>query len=236
MSQGKLYLIPCPIAEGRLSSLSADVAKVIRILDHFMVERARTSRRFIKALCPEITIGDLAIFELDKNNPRDGVDSFLSKLKEGINIGILSEAGCPGVADPGNVAVQYCHKYDIEVVPLVGPSSILLALMSSGMNGQNFAFNGYLSIKKPELIKKLKSLEQIVRSQNQTQLFMDAPYRNTFLLESCIAALSDQTLLGVACDLDDDTASIKVQTIKAWKQSKKDQYHKRPAIFMIGRY
>ncbi len=236
MLKGKLYLIPCPIAEDNLESLPSVIAQYLRSINHFIVERARTSRRFIKALCPEIVIDDLDIFELDKRTPKEGLDAFLQKLLKGEDIGVMSEAGCPGVADPGNLAVQWCHQNDIKVVPLVGPSSILLALMASGMNGQNFAFNGYLPNKNPELVKTLRNLEGQVVRENQTQLFMDAPYRNTFLLESCIEALNPNTKLCIACDLDSPQSTVMVLSVTEWSKQNVDQFHKRPAIFVIGRW
>ncbi len=232
---GKLFMIPCPIAENEFSSLSGEIASMISSIKCFVVERARTTRRFIKAYLPETNISELEIFELDKNNPKEGLESFLLKTLEGHDIGLLSEAGCPGIADPGRLAVMWCHKKGVTVVPLVGPSSILLALMASGFNGQNFAFNGYLPNKKNELIKKLRILERKVIQDGQTQLFMDAPYRNGFLMESCINALQSNTLMSIACDLDSANAFIKTMPIGEWKKENYKHLHKRPAIFSIGR-
>ena len=177
----------------------------------------------------------MKIFELDKNDPSAGLHSFLHQLKDNIDIGVLSEAGCPGIADPGNLAVQYAHQHAIPVKPLVGPSSILLALIASGLNGQNFAFNGYLPNKGPELIKKLKSLETLAVKYNQTQIFMEAPYRNEFILTHCIKSLSPSLKLCVACDINASTEYIKTQTIRDWKGTDWKQFHKRPAVFLIGK-
>ena len=232
--KGTLYMVPCPIVEDGLTSLSAEAILILHRLDHFVVERARTARRFIKTTDHPLPISELQIFELNKNAPQEGLNQFLEKLLQGINIGVMSEAGCPGIADPGNLAVQFAHKNDIRVRPLVGPSSILLALIASGMNGQKFAFNGYLPNKGPELSKKLKMLEQKVQKANQTQIFMEAPYRNEFILQHCIKVLSPNTKLCVACDINADTEYIVTKPIKAWKGTDWKQFHKRPAVFLIG--
>ena len=232
---GKLYMIPCPIVDGNLESLSLETIKKIRSTTHFVVERARTARRFIKIADHPLPISDLIIFELDKNDPQSGLNEFLAILKKGTDVGVLSEAGCPGIADPGHLSVSYCHENDIDVVPLVGPSSILLGLISSGMNGQSFAFNGYLPNKSPKLIQKLKSLEQIVMKTNQTQIFMEAPYRNEFILDQCMKAFSPNLKLCIACDINSPEQFIKTKTVRQWKGTKWKQFHKRPSIFLIGK-
>ncbi len=232
---GTLFMVPCPIVEDGLSSLSKDAIDQLHKLTHFVVERARTARRFIKSTGHPIPIAELQIFELDKNDPTNGLNDFLKHLKSGNDIGVLSEAGCPGIADPGHLAVQYAHAHEIKVTPLIGPSSILLALIASGMNGQNFAFNGYLPNKGPELSKRLKMLEQKVASNNQTQMFMEAPYRNEFILTHCIKVLSPQTKLCIACDINAPTEFIRTKAIKDWKGTDWKQFHKRPAVFLIGR-
>jgi len=228
-------MMPCPIVEDGLSSLSSAAVERLHKLTYFVVERARTARRFIKSTSHPVAISELQIFELDKNDPSNGLNDFLNYLHEGHDIGVLSEAGCPGIADPGNLAVQYAHKHLIKVTPLVGPSSILLALIASGLNGQNFAFHGYLPNKGPELSKRLKMLEQKVASGNQTQMFMEAPYRNEFMLTHCMKVLSPQMKLCVACDINAPTEYIKTQTVKEWKGTDWKQFHKRPAVFLIGR-
>lgn len=232
---GSLYMLPCPIVEDGLTSLSKDAISQIHKTLYFVVERARTARRFIKSTGHPTPIAELHIFELDKNNPADGLHNFLSHLKDGHNIGVLSEAGCPGIADPGHLAVQYAHQNDIKVVPVVGPSSILLALIASGLNGQNFAFNGYLPNKTPELNKKLRMLEQRISSQNQTQIFMEAPYRNEFILSHCLKNLSPQTKLCIACDINGENEYIRTKSIRDWKGTDWKKFHKRPAVFLIGR-
>lgn len=228
-------MMPCPIVEDELSSLSKEAIEVLHTLTHFVVERARTARRFIKSTGHPIAISELQIFELDKNEPSNGLEAFLTVLTRGTNVGVLSEAGCPGIADPGNLAVQYAHKNSIRVTPLVGPSSILLALIASGLNGQNFAFNGYLPNKAPELSKKLKVLEHKALGDNQSQIFMEAPYRNEFILTHCMKVLSSHTKLCVACDINGSSEYIKTQTVKEWQGTNWKQFHKRPAVFLIGK-
>jgi 16S rRNA (cytidine1402-2'-O)-methyltransferase len=232
---GQLILIPCQISEDGLQYLPSNIGTTLKTTNYFIVERLRTARRFMKSVDQSIDIDSLTFLELDKNNPNKGLDTFLQYLKKGENIGLLSEAGCPAIADPGHLAVKWCHSNNIKVHPLVGPSSILLALMSSGFNGQNFAFNGYLPNKANELSKKLKHLETLMQREEQTQLFMDAPYRNEFLLKNCISALNKSTLLCIACDLNSNSETIICKSISEWSKSNTKQFHKRPAIFIIGK-
>jgi len=229
-----LYLLPCPIAEGNNDSLSKEAIDAIHSLTYFVVERARTARRFIKTLNHPKPIQELIIFELDKRDPKNGLHDFLNHLKQGHSIGILSEAGCPGIADPGALSVDWAHKNDIRVRPLVGPSSILLGLIASGMNGQNFAFNGYLPNKSKDLGSKLKQLEAKVVREKQSQIFMEAPYRNSFILENCINTLSPNIALCIACDINAETEFIKTKKVKDWKGYDWSDLHKRPCIFIIG--
>ena len=227
-------MVPCPIIENGISSLPPATLEVLHSLDHFIVERARTARRFIKESGHPKPIAELEIFELDKYGKVEGLKPFILKVKEGISIGIISEAGCPGVADPGADIAAIAHREGITVSPCVGPSSILLALMSSGMSGQSFCFNGYLSNKKPELIKQLRDLESKAHKQKQTQIFMDAPYRNEFLLSTCKEALRANTLLCVAVDISADSECIMTKKVSEWNASEFKSFHKRPAIVMIG--
>lgn len=227
-------MIPCPIVENGIDSLPPATLEVLHQLDHFIVERARTARRFIKESGHPKPIPTLEILELDKHGKVAGLKDFVLKAKSGISIGIISEAGCPGVADPGAEIVAIAHAEDIQVSPCVGPSSILLALMSSGMSGQSFCFNGYLSNKKPALIKQLRDLESRSFKRKETQIFMDAPYRNEFLLSTCIEALRADTMLCVAVDISADTEYIKTKKVKNWQVSEFKNFHKRPAIVMIG--
>lgn len=228
------YMIPCPIVEWEMETIPAATIEVLHSIDTFVVERLRTARRFISKSHHPIAIDDMTFFEYDKHDPGKGLIPFLSGLPKGTKVGILSEAGCPGIADPGRHVIAYAHQNAIEVVPLVGPSSILLALMASGFNGQQFTFHGYLPHHKNELQKKLKDLERASRSV--TQIFMEAPYRNQSIIENCAASLSPQTLLCVACDINAPTEDIKTMPLSAWAKQDLKKYHKRPTIFLLGTY
>ncbi len=207
MQIGSILLFPCPISEGKIESLSLEVLTKLRETTTFVVERAKTARHFIKSIKHPIPIPQLLILEISDNNTE--LENFLKFVFQGINIGVISEAGCPGVADPGSEVVAWAHKNNVKVVPFIGPSSILLALMASGLNGQNFAFNGYLSNKKPELITQLRALENKVQKTGQTQIFMETPYRNGFIIETCLQSLSDFTKLCIACDVNAPNEVIK---------------------------
>ncbi len=232
MTKGTILLFPCPISEGKTESLSDEALKYLHNTTHFVVERAKTARHFIKSTLHPVPLPQLEIYEIADNKTE--METFLAKVMDGINIGVISEAGCPGVADPGSEIVDWAHKNDIKVIPLVGPSSILLALMASGFSGQNFAFNGYLSHKKPDLLQQLKNLETKVRNSGQTQIFMETPYRNGFLIESCIQALEPATKLCIACDINGPTENIRQMTMRRWRGEKIDNFHKRPCIYLIG--
>ncbi len=226
-------MIPCPISEEGIHQIPQETLETIRSIHHFVVERSKTTRKFIKSCEHPIAQSDLTVFELDKNNPLNGLHDFLAFANAGHSIGVVSEAGCPGIADPGSLAVSWAHKNNIEVAPLVGPSSILLALMASGMNGQNFVFHGYLPVKKDELIKKLKFLESQIGRNNQTQIFMETPYRNHGLLESVFKTLNPSTKLCIASSLGNVDQWIYTDSIKNWKKQQFD-IHKKPSIFLIG--
>lgn len=231
---GKLYLLPCPLGADSMHTIPDYVQQRIHSLEYFICEKGKTARAFIKATGMPRPLQELTYFELNKRTERSEWQQFLQPALVGNDIGLLSEAGCPGVADPGAVIVELAHKKDIEVVPLVGPSSILLAVMGSGMNGQNFAFNGYLAAKKPELAKDLRRLEQNARKHKQLQLFIETPYRNGGMLETAMQSLSPDTRFGIAVDLTLPTEWIKVKRVGDWRKSKIPDLHKRPAIFMIG--
>jgi len=233
MPKGKIFMIPCPITEEGIDQIPSSTLTVLHGLKYFVVERSKTTRRFIKESKHPISQQALEVFELDKNNPKDGLYDFLAFAEKGISIGMISEAGCPGIADPGSLVVDWAHKNDVEVIPMVGPSSILLALMGSGMNGQNFCFNGYLPVKKDELSKRLKSLESFAVRHHQTQIFMETPYRNHGMLDVAFKTLSPKTLLCIACNLAGKHQWIKTDTIKNWKENSFD-VHKKPCIFLIG--
>jgi len=232
---GTLYMIPCPIVEHKNDSIPSETISLTHGISHFVVERARTARRWLSSIQHPTKIDDMEILELDKYETQQDLSQMLSFLKAGHDVGVLSEAGCPGIADPGHKAVKLAHAQGIKVAPLVGPNSILMALMASGFNGQSFAFHGYLPSKKPELSKKLKQLISILSSTGQTQLFMEAPYRNGFMLEQLVSVCSDQAFLTVACDINAPTEDILTQPISKWKNVDAKKYHKRPAIFVLGK-
>lgn len=232
MKKGKLYLIPMPLGDHATQTIPAYVVEIIQKLDIFIVERAKTARHFIKALCKDKSL-DLNLLELNEHTSLESITHFLDAAEKGKDIGLMSEAGCPGVADPGAAVVQLAHQKGIGVQPLVGPSSILLALMASGMNGQSFCFHGYLSAKKPELEKDLKRLEQLSIKLNQTQLFIEAPYRNTNVLETALKTLDPPTQFCIAVDLTLETQWIKTLPIQQWRKAAVPDLHKRPALFLL---
>lgn len=231
--KGKLYLIPTRLGDNPpLEVLPLSIKKIIEQLDDYIVENEKTARRFIKRVVPGKSQPKLNLKILNKYTQESELHSFLNPCLEGISMGIISEAGCPAIADPGADIVSIAHEQDIKVVPLVGPSSILLALMSSGMNGQSFAFNGYLPIDKNERKQKLKVLERRSSELNQSQLFIETPYRNNQMLADLAASLHPNTKVCVACDLTLPSEYIKTQAAKDWKNNTED-LHKRPAIFII---
>jgi 16S rRNA (cytidine1402-2'-O)-methyltransferase len=230
-----IHLFPCPITEGLIDQIPVSTIKKLQGTNVFVVERAKTARRFIKAINHPSPISELTIFELNKFHPEEGLIDFLEQKKTIDNVGVLSEAGCPGIADPGHRVVKWAHKNKIRVVPHIGPSSILLALMASGMNGQNFCFHGYLPNKNPALGKRLKEIEQDLNKNTQTQIFIEAPYRNKFILENICKILSKKTILGAAFDLGSETEEIIVQPLELWQKMTYDNFHKRPAVFLIGK-
>jgi 16S rRNA (cytidine1402-2'-O)-methyltransferase len=230
---GKLYLIPTQLGDNPpLEVLPISVKKIIELVDDYIVENEKTARHFIKKICSSKSQPGLNLKILNKYTKPEELHSFLEACKSGKSMGLLSEAGCPGIADPGAEIVKLAHQNNIRVVPLVGPSSIVLALMSSGMNGQSFAFNGYLPIDKQEKKSALKHLERLSFEQNQTQIFIETPYRNNKILEDICNILHPQTRVCIACDITLPTEYIKTMTVNEWKHAKVD-LHKRPAIFII---
>ncbi len=231
----KLFLIPITMGESPLQSVIPDNNfKIIKTIKYFIVENIRTARRFLKMVDKSINIDELIFFELNKHTNINDIASYLAPLAVGNDIGIMSEAGCPGIADPGADIVSIAHQKNIVVVPLVGPSSILLSMMASGMNGQNFAFNGYLPIKKDEKQQYLKMLEKRIISENQSQIFIEAPYRNLQLLDDLINCCQDNTKLCIACDITCENEFIKTRKISDWKKNIPKDIQKRPAIFILG--
>ncbi|MFZ1703884.1 MAG: SAM-dependent methyltransferase [Saprospiraceae bacterium] len=228
-----VYLIPCPIEEGKIETIPSSTIHIIHSLTHFVVERAKTARHFIKLSSHPSIISTLNIVEIDPNHV-DWKLTVQSWIKEDIPFGLISEAGCPGIADPGAEVVAMAHEMNAKVVPLVGPSSIFLALMSSGMGGQHFTFNGYLPNKKNDLIPALKKLEREANN-GQTHIFMEAPYRNGFMMEAICQTLHENSLLCVACDINGDREDIKTKMIKHWKKQDFAYLHKRPCIYVLGK-
>ena len=233
MNKGTLYLIPTRIGDNPpLEVLPLSIKKIIERIDIYIVENEKTARRFIKRISPKKSQAKLEIYMLNKFTEAAELPEFLIPALNGLDIGLLSEAGCPAIADPGADIVQIAHEKDIKVVPLVGPSSILLALMCSGMNGQSFTFNGYLPIDKNDRKKSLKNLERLSFENNQTQLFIETPYRNNKMLEDICSCLGNTTRLCIATDITLPTEYIKTKTIEEWKKIKVD-LHKRPTLFII---
>ncbi|APD05814.1 16S rRNA (cytidine(1402)-2'-O)-methyltransferase [Flavobacteriaceae bacterium UJ101] len=231
--KGALFLIPTTLGEqDPFQVLPQQVISTIQKVDYYIVENEKNARRFIKKVAPEKVQADLKLFVLNKHtNPKDHA-SFLQPIEAGHSIGIISDAGVPGVADPGAEIISLAHQKNITIHPLVGPSSILLAVMASGMNGQSFAFNGYLPIDKQERKKAIKELENRAKRFNQTQVFMETPYRNNKMIEDVLNYGSSSTLFTIACDITLESEFIKTQSLQSWKREKLD-FHKRPCIFCI---
>jgi len=228
-----LFLIPTTLGDTTISKVLPDYNKTVLLsLKHFIVENIRTARRFLKKIDQSIDIDALTFFILNKHTSNESIADFLKPIEEGYSVGIISEAGCPAIADPGAEAVAIAHRKNIRVIPLIGPSSILLALMASGFNGQCFAFHGYLPIDNVQRVKTLKLLEQRVYSENQTQLFIETPYRNNKLLDDIIKTCKPATKLCIAADITLDSEYIKTLSVSDWK-SRKPELSKRGCIFAL---
>lgn len=231
--KGKLYLIPTTLGENEpLEVMPYSVRTVVEKINHYVVENEKSARRFIKKITPKKSQPDLVLMKLDKYADELETRTYLDVCEQGISVGLLSEAGVPAVADPGATIVKLAHEKGIQVVPLVGPSSILLALMASGMNGQNFAFNGYLPIDKADRKKAIKELERLSKERNQSQIFIETPYRNEKMFTDLKSTLTPGTRLCIAADITLPEEYIKTHTIADWKKQHPD-LHKRPAIFII---
>lgn len=232
---GTLYLIPTILAEDTAQQvISPQVKDTVLNLTYFIVENLRTARRYVKSICPELVIEDLTFVQIDKDATPAQVQASLRPLiDEGIDASVISEAGCPGVADPGAEVVKYAHQKGIKVIPFAGPSAILLSLMGSGFNGQRFSFHGYLPIEKGLRLQALRSLEKEMHQRDQTQIFMETPYRNNKLLEDLVQNLSGSTLLCIAANITSpEHELIQSKTIADWKKGLPD-IHKQPAVFLI---
>ena len=231
-----LYLIPTPLADDTAAQvLPPQVVAAVGRLSYFLVENARTARRFVKSVAPARVIKDIRFAVIDKDSTPAQVRAALEPLlKEGLEAGVLSEAGCPGIADPGAALAAEAHRLGLPVVPLVGPSSLLLALMASGMNGQQFAFHGYLPIEKGPRAAAIKALEREAQQRHQTQLFIETPYRNDALLADLLAHLQPATRLCVAADVTGAGEFIRTLPIGAWRKQPAPALHKVPTVFVLG--
>jgi 16S rRNA (cytidine1402-2'-O)-methyltransferase len=230
---GKLFLIPTTIAEGTHNSVLTDQARnELTNIRFFLAENLRTARRYLSSLQLYASIEALDFKVLDKDTSVEAVRDLLSPLAEGHNVGVISESGCPGVADPGALAVRVAHENSIRVVPLVGPSSILLALMASGLDGQRFAFNGYLPVDGTAVGKAIRDFEKESKLKNQTQIFIETPYRNKSLMQSLIKNLGENTLLTVAMDITGASEFIKTTTVRNWKKTA-PELPKLPAVYLF---
>ncbi len=230
----KLYLIPTILSDGDWQNvLPAQIHPILTNTKYFIVENIRTARRFLKQVNREINIDECTFFELNKRTRSSELPQFLKPLTQGFDVGVISEAGCPGVADPGADVVKIAHQKGFQVVPIVGPSSILLALMASGLNGQNFAFNGYLPVKPNERVKEIANLEKRIKNNRQTQMFIETPYRNNHIIADLLKTCSPTTLLCIAANITGENEFIATKTIQEWKKNVPD-LHKQPVIFLIG--
>ena len=231
MKHGKLYLIPSFLGENNTAIIPQQVMDAVQLLDEFIVEDARTARRYLRAIGYTKNFDtEVVMRELDKHAAQQNCELLFENILKGKSCGVISEAGNPCIADPGNELVAFAHKKNIEVIPLVGPSSILLALIASGFNGQNFSFNGYLPIKEPERTRAIKKME----GASGTQIFMETPFRNQKLLEEVLKTCSDETNLCIACDLTLPTQYIRTQKILEWKKAV-PEINKRYCIFLMGK-
>ena len=230
--KGRLFLVPVTIGDTEVDQvIPAYVLNLIHDIRHYIVENERTARRMLIKLGIRTPIDDLRFYILDKHTTNEEISSYLDPIDEG-DMGLLSEAGVPAIADPGGEIVAMAHRRNIRVVPLVGPSSILLAMMASGMNGQNFAFNGYLPIQRGDRAKRIRQLESRSSTEKQAQIFIETPYRNNQLLEDLLVVCSDHTMLCIAADISGENEFIRTQSVQSWKKTVPD-INKRPAIFIL---
>lgn len=233
MSKGKIYLIPNLLGEGEVNQvIPTYVQELINQIDYYIVENEKNARRYLRKLQIQKPIDELTLFHIDKHNKFLDINEFISPCFDGDNVGVISDAGCPGIADPGAEIVSLAHRKGIEVVPLVGPSSIFMALMASGFSGQNFCFSGYLPINEKDRTKAILEIEKNAMKNAQTQIFMETPYRNMRLLEDLINTCKPDTKVCVACDISLPTQYIKTQTLKDWRKTQQN-FDKRPCVFLM---
>ena len=237
-SYGTLYLIPVTLGDDNIAaliptSLPSDVIKLAQTLEHFVVESEKSARQFLSAIKTAKPVRELILSLLNEHTLDKDVATLLAPLLAGKNVGLMSDAGCPGVADPGAKLVALAHQKNIKVVPFVGPSSILLSLMASGLNGQQFAFLGYLPVDKQARNLKLKEIEKRSQTHNETQIFIETPYRNQHMLEAILTNCNANTRLCVACHVSLPDELIVTKRISEWKQSTMPDLHKKPTVFLI---
>ena len=234
MSTGRLYLIPVPLGQTPVDAvLPQAVGDCAKRLTHFVAENAKSARAFLKSLPCATPLQQIEIMELSEHTPASALPGLLAPLLAGIDVGLISEAGCPAVADPGANLVALAHDQGIEVFPLVGPSSILLALMGSGLSGQNFAFHGYLPAKDEPRKQRIRELEKDSRHEKRTQIFIETPYRNRQILEALINACAAETRICVATDLTLPSESIMTRTAKQWRRQEAPDIDRRPTVFLL---
>ena len=233
MAFGKLYLLPVPLAENTaIAVLPATHTELINHIRHYVVENEKTARKWLKEMGLKTPQSELEILVYGKHSEKQNLAPYFKAIKDGNDVALMSEAGCPGIADPGAELVAEAHRLGVEVVPLTCPSSILLSLMASGFNGQSFAFHGYLPIDKGARSKRLKELESMAERFSQSQIFIETPFRNNQLLDDILNSAHPQTQLCIACDITAESEFIQTKTLANWKKEKPD-LHKRPAIFIL---
>jgi len=232
--KGVLYLIPAPLSDSDLKfAIPENVREIAINLKYFIVEDLRTARRYLSKLKIETPIDELNFSELNEHSDKNAISQLLDPALKGNNIGVISDAGMPCIADPGEELVNYAHLKNIRVVPLVGPSSIFLALAASGLNAEKFSFEGYLSAKTLELTKVLKKIEQQSKQDKQSKIFIEAPYRSAKMFETIVNTCFPETYLSIACDITSPEEIIKTMQIKEWKKTKTPDINKKPCIFIL---
>jgi len=229
---GSLYLIPIPISEGKANTLPDEVIQKIHSLRYFVAENARTARRFISSTNPPYALPDVSVEQFGKHDDIEPA-TILKPVMDGHDIGVMSEAGCPGIADPGARLAGWCHRHGIRVIPMTGPSSLILALMASGLNGQKFTFHGYLPRDKKELAHALKSLERESANDKGAQLWIEAPYRNRAMIEALFSSLNTSTRVTIASDITGDAEFIRTAKAGEWPKIQLPDMHKVPAVFIL---
>ena len=233
MNKGKLFLIPSTLGGENITEIFPPIiAEIICRTNYYIVENQKSARKLIKLVCPEKNQSELKIFQLDKHQKSLGIDDFMQNIKQGHNIGLISEAGLPAIADPGSLVVKWAHQNNIKIKPLTGPSSLMLAVMSSGLNGQNFSFHGYLPKENGLLKKKIKQLERLSSMDGSAHLFIETPYRNQKLMDVLLKTLHPDTYLCIARNLTLPEEFIKTKRIKEWKKNLPD-LHKKPTVFIF---